>query len=133
MGLLELSRGQRVEASLPPKPPVYQPLGSWSLFSTSLVLEKDWFEITGIVQLMLLFPLKKKKRGLQRACCEICVNRNPLLVMQSPNRGESFSLALGSVSYFLEKKSNPNLKNINKVECENVSETKKGFFPELLV
>lgn len=61
MGLLELSRGQRVEASLPPKPPVYQPLGSWSLFSTSLVLEKDWFEITGIVQLMLLFPLKKKK------------------------------------------------------------------------
>lgn len=88
MGLLELCRGQRVEASLPPKPPVCRPLGSWSLFSTSLVLEKDWFEITGIVQLMLLFPLKKK--GLQRACCEICVDRNPLLVMQSPNRGKAF-------------------------------------------
>lgn len=74
MGLLELSRGQRVEASLPPKPPVYRPLGFRSLFSTSLVLEKDWFEITGLVQLMLSFPLKK---GLQRACCEICADRNP--------------------------------------------------------
>lgn len=60
MGLLQLSRGQRAEASLPPKPPVYRPLGSWSLFSTSLVLEKDWCEITGLAQLMLSFPLKKK-------------------------------------------------------------------------
>lgn len=125
MGLLQLSRGQRAEASLPPKPPVYRPLGSWSLFSTSLVLEKDWCEITGLAQLMLSFPLKKK--GLQRACCEICADRNPLLVMQSPNRGASFSLALGSVSHFLENKSNPNLKNVNKVECEKCQRRRKDF------
>lgn len=44
-----------------PRPPVCRSLGSWSLLFTSLVLQRDWFEITSIVQLMLVFPLKKKQ------------------------------------------------------------------------
>lgn len=59
-----------------PRPPVCRSLGSWSLLFTSLVLQRDWFEITSIVQLMLVFPLKKN--SLQRARCKIC-GQKPLI------------------------------------------------------
>lgn len=52
-------------------------LGSWSLLSTSLVLQRDWFEITSIVQLMLLFLLKKK-RSAEGTLQDLC-GQKPLI------------------------------------------------------